>query len=201
MTKRRKTAQQYLSQYQNSDATRAKLLSFEFSDHGRQGSSMESVARTWMLSFEAIRESNLRAAELLCQASFFQHHGIPAALLQNEGEDDFDFQEAAAALKAFSFLDADDADSVLRTHRLVQLATRWWLKMESPRECQRWALAALKSVAHRFPGLDVLRDSAHTSLSQTMLPHAELMLQHKFQTSSREVELARASLLNLSGRY
>jgi hypothetical protein len=102
VTKRRKTVQQYLTQYQNSHATRAKLLSFEFSDHGRHGSSMESVAKTWMLSVEAIRESNLRAAGLLCQASFFQHHGIPAALLQNEEEDDFDFQEAAAVLKAFS---------------------------------------------------------------------------------------------------
>lgn len=45
MAKRRKTVQSYLDLYRKSDVTKMKLLSYEFSDHGRPGSSMESVAK------------------------------------------------------------------------------------------------------------------------------------------------------------
>lgn len=151
IAKRKKTVRYYLEQYRKSDATKTRLLSYEFSDHARQGSTMESLAKTWMLSFDAIRESNPRAAELLCLMTFFQHQEIPAILLQNEEEDELDFQDASALLKAFSFIDADEEDSIFSTHRLVQLATKWWLQKELPAETERWASAALKSVATQFP--------------------------------------------------
>ncbi|KAH7318086.1 P-loop containing nucleoside triphosphate hydrolase protein [Stachybotrys elegans] len=201
ITKRRKTVRQYLEQYQKSDATRTKLLSYEFSDHGRQGSSMESLAKTWMLSFEAIRESNPRAAELLCLITFFQHQGVPAVLLQSDGEDEFDFQDAVAVLKAFSFIDADEADTAFSTHRLVQLATRWWLEKEMPSETDKWATAALKSVAMQFPEPNSHPDTDYFTLSEILLPHAELVLRYEFKSVSKEADLYRARLLNSSGRY
>ncbi len=58
MTKRRKGIAEYLALFAKSDVNRTKLLSFEFADHARQGSPMESVARTWTLSFEWIRDSH-----------------------------------------------------------------------------------------------------------------------------------------------
>ncbi|KAK7418269.1 hypothetical protein QQX98_004054 [Neonectria punicea] len=201
IAKRRKTVRYYLEQYRKSDTTRTKLLSYEFSGHGRPGSSMESVAKTWMLSFETIRESNPRAAELLCLITFFQHQGVPAILLQSEGEEEFDFQDAAAVLKAFSFVQADEADSMFSTHRLVQLATRWWLEKEAPSETERWASAALRSVATQFPEPNSHPGAEYFTLCEVLLPHAEVMLQYEFKTSSQEVELARAKLLSSSGRY
>ncbi|KPM40141.1 hypothetical protein AK830_g6443 [Neonectria ditissima] len=201
IAKRRKSVQYYLEQYRKSDATRTKLLSYEFTDHGRSWSSMESVAKTWMLSFETIRESNPRAADLLCLITFFQHQGVPAILLQSEGEDEFDFQDAAAILKAFSFIDADEADSVFSTHRLVQLATKWWLDKEASSETEKWASAALRSVATQFPEPNSHPTTEYFTLGEILLPHAELILQHEFKTPSPEVELARAKLLKSSGRY
>ncbi|KAK5987846.1 Nephrocystin-3-like protein [Cladobotryum mycophilum] len=201
MAKRRKTIPQYLEQYRKNDSTRTKFLSYEFSDHGRQESRMESVAKTWKLSFETIRDSNPRAADLLCLINFFQHQGIPAILLQGEVEDEFDFQEAAALLKAFSFIDGDDDDSVFSTHRLVQLATRWWLEEESPLEVDRWAFAALKSVTAQFPKPTHCPGPEYFKLSEILLPHAELMLRYQFKSTSKEMELVKAKLLNSSGRY
>lgn len=201
MAKRRKGVRPYLELYRKSDATKMRLLSYEFSDHGRPGSSMESVAKTWMLSFEAIRELNPRAAELLCLMTFFQHQGVPIILLQDEEEDEFDFQDAVATLKAFSFVDANEEDTIFSTHRLVQLATRCWLDQEMPSMTERWASAALSSVATRFPRPTSHPDAEYFTLGESLLPHAELMLQHQFKVPSKEVELARARLLNSSGRY
>ncbi|KAL2678851.1 hypothetical protein Neosp_009603 [[Neocosmospora] mangrovei] len=201
MVKRRKTVQSYLDLYRKSDITKMKLLSYEFSDHGRPGSSMESVAKTWMLSFEAIRESNPRAAELLCLMTFFQHQGVPVTLLKDEGEDEFDFQDAAAVLKAFSFVNANEEETMFSTHRLVQLATRCWLDQEIPSETERWAATALCAVATRFPRPTSHPDAEYFTLGESLLPHAELMLQHKFKSPSKEAEHAKASLLNSSGRY
>lgn len=124
------------------------MLAFEFADHGRQSTSMESVAKTWSLSFDWLRNNNLRAIDLLCLISFFQHNGIPQRLLRGAGgnedaeEDEFDFEDAMAALHAFSFVDVSDADDgteiTFSTHRLVQLATRWWLQSEGVAETERW---------------------------------------------------------------
>ncbi|KAH6609152.1 short-chain dehydrogenase [Trichoderma cornu-damae] len=201
MVKRQRTIRQYLEQYRKSDATKAKFLTYEFSDHARPESTLESVAKTWRLSFEFIRDSNRRAADLLCLINFFQHQGIPAILLQDEDEDedDLDFEEAAALLKAFSFI--DENDSVFSTHRLVQLATRWWLEEEVPKDVDRWAFEALKSIASRFPEASSHPEPDYFKLGEILLPHAELILQYQFKATTEDYELVRAKLLASSGRY
>lgn len=201
MVKRQRTVEQYLRQYRKSDAAKTKFLSYEFAEHARPESTLESVAKTWRISFESIRDSNRRAADLLCLINFFQHHGIPIILLLDgdEAEDDFDFEEAVALLKAFSFL--NENDSVFSTHRLVQLATRWWLEEEVPENVDKWALEALKSIASQFPGPVDDPGSEYFKLAEILLPHAELILQHQFKKITEESELARAKLLTSSGRY
>lgn len=96
-----------------------------------------------LLELEAIREENTRAAELLCLVSFFQHQGVPAILLRSEGEDVFDFQEAASLLETFSFVDIDNTNSRFATRKLVQLTTKWWLGREDPSKTEIWAAKTL----------------------------------------------------------
>ncbi|KAM0321624.1 hypothetical protein ACHAPQ_009339 [Fusarium lateritium] len=203
ITKRGKTVEYYLEQYQKSDTAKTRLLSYEFSDHGRQASSMESLAKTWMISFEAIREANPRAAELLCLMSFFQHHEIPAILLRTEQDDEFDFEDAIAVLESFSFVNTDGLRPGFKMHRLVQLATKWWLYREGYAQWEKWALEALKSVTAQFPYHGPLSrpDSELFSLGATLLPHAELVLWTKFRGGSTEVDLLRAKLLSSTGCY
>lgn len=201
MVKTKRTVEQYLSQYRKSSTSKTKFLSYEFSEHARPENTLESVTKTWRLSFESIRNSNRRAADLLCLINFFQHQGIPAILLQDEGEaeDDFAFQQAIALLEAFSFI--DENNSVFRTHRLVQLATRCWLEEEVPEDVDRWAFEALKSIASQFPQTLFEFGPEYFKLAEILSPHAELILQHQFKKNTKEIELAKAKLLMSSGRY
>ena len=221
ITKRRTTIPQYLERYRKSDATRTRMLTFEFAEHGRQIASLESVAKTWSVTFNWIRGNSPRAADLLCLVSFFQHQAIPRQLLltpkggagegpavkeeENEDEDNFDFEDALDTLCAFSLLDTGRSANVFTTHHLVQLATRWWLQSENPEEKSMWALAALQSVGRHFPMWDTMA-TGYWSLCEALFPHAELVLAYEFSSTrlpehQRTIDLARANLLVTTGHY
>ncbi|UKZ75629.1 hypothetical protein TrVFT333_003317 [Trichoderma virens FT-333] len=199
MVKKQMTVQEYLEQYRKSDTVKSKLLIHD--GYSQPENTLESVSKTWKLSFESIRDSNRKAADLLCLINFFQHHGIPAILLHNGDEvgEDFHFQEAAELLKAFSFI--DESDSVFSTHRLVQLATRWWLEEEKPQEVDKWAFEALKSIASQFPEPSSQPKPEYFKIGEMLLPHAEWILQYQFKTTTKDSEIIRARLLASSGRY
>ncbi|KAF4341503.1 short-chain dehydrogenase [Fusarium beomiforme] len=201
--KRDKTVQYYLEEYGKSDTTRARLLSYEFSDHGRQANSMESVAKTWIISFESIRQSNQRASEMLCLMSFYQHHGVPTFLLRKADEDEFNFKDAIALLESFAFVNSNESDSALRTHRLVQVATRWWLNEEGPTESDKWELEALTSLKAYFPAFIELSspNKDHFMMSEILLPHVEQALQIDSTKASADCELSKATLLYSLGYY
>ncbi|KAM7196608.1 short-chain dehydrogenase [Rhypophila sp. PSN 637] len=222
ISKRRlKSVAQYLEQYRKNDSTRTRMLTYEFTEHGRHHGSLESVAKTWSLSFEGIRGSNPHAADLLCKISFFQHQSIPRLLIQppspsDNGEEDFDedLEEAIAVLRAYSFLDASEDETTYNTHHLVQLATQWWLRtQQSPQELAKWAYVALQTIADVFPQPINNPEPEYFSLCESLLPHAEPLLKYDFKTiittsaagqvsiSSREIDLARATLLSSTGRY
>ena len=107
MAKRHKTISQYLDHYRRSDSTRIRLLSHESIDHGRETRPLESVATTWIISFEQIRTENPRAADLLSLMSFLDRQGIPGSLLIIEHEDPLDFEEAIGMLEAYSLVVVD----------------------------------------------------------------------------------------------
>jgi hypothetical protein len=224
ISKRRMTIPQYLEKYRQSDVTRTRMLTFEFAEHGRQVGSLESVAKTWSVTFKWIRSNSPRAADLLCLISFFQHQAIPRQLLlapkgqageglaakkeeteEEEEEDGFDFEDALDTLCAFSLLDTGGSANIFTTHHLVQLATRWWLQNKDPEEQSRWALAALQSVGRHFPAWEGI-GTEYWSLCEALFPHAELVLAYNFSSKwfpnhQRTIELARAKLLVATGHY
>lgn len=218
ISKRRKTIAQYLEQYRKSDATKMRMLTFEFTEHGRQMNSLESVAKTWSVSFDWIRHNSQRAADILCMVSFLQPQAIPRQLLVgpkggtvsgvvagDDEKDGFEFEEALETLCDFSLLDSDSSADVFSTHHFVQLVTRWWLQSEGPEEKQKWALAALQSVASSFPVGDTM-GAAYFSLCESLFPHAELLLSYEFGPQQlpdhqRTIDLARAQLLVTTGHY
>jgi tetratricopeptide (TPR) repeat protein len=201
MSKRRRTIPQYLDLYRKSDSARVRMLSYEFSDHGRQYNSMESVAKTWTISFESIRKGNPRSADLLSLMCYFDRHAIPAALLTGEDEDELDFEDAVAVLRAFSLIESDEAGASFDMHNIVQLATKLWLIDEKRGEEDKWALEALKSLARNFPAPLHHTTPKYWQLCRNFLPHAQLILTHPFRVQQDHVELARATLLFSISRY
>jgi tetratricopeptide (TPR) repeat protein len=201
MSKRRRTIPQYLELYRKSHSARVRMLSYEFSDHGRQYNSMESIAKTWIISFESIRRGNPRSADLLSLMSCFDRHAIPAALLYEEEEDILDFEDAVAVLCAFSLIESDEAGSSFDMHNLVQLATKLWLIDEKKGEEDKWAFEALNSLARKFPAPLHHTTREYWKLCGAFLPHAQLILAHPFKSQRDEIDLARATLLLSVSRY
>lgn len=201
MSKRRRTIPQYLDLYRKSDSARVRMLSYEFSDHGRQYNSMESVAKTWIISFESIRRGNPRSADLLSLMCYFDRHSIPAALLTSEDEDELDFEDAVAVLCAFSLIESDEAGTSFDMHNLVQLATKLWLIDEKKGEEDKWAFEALQSLARNFPAPLHHTTPEYWQRGRDFLPHAQLILAHPFRVPRDEIELARATLLFSVSRY
>lgn len=199
--KRRKSVKQYLELYRMSDTSRSRLLSHEFLDHGRQEQTMESVARTWRISFEWIQKHHAKAAEILCLRSFYQHHGVPEQLLRRDDDDVFEFEDSIAALQAFSLLDVKQTGGSYSTYRLIQVTTKWWLEQSGSVQLEKWALQALELVTLWFPPPVHAPADDYWEDCQSLLPHAEILLHQSFNIAKREFDLEKAKLLIHSGRY
>lgn len=199
--KRRKTVQQYLQLYRTSDNTRSRLLSHEFLDHGRQEQTMESVARTWQISFEWIQRHHTQAAEMLCLMAFYQHHDVPEQLLRGDDVDDLEFDESIAVLQAFSLVGPNKAETSYSTHRLIQVTTKFWLEQNGPAEVEKWAFQALELLTMWFPTpIDVVRDD-YWEKCRSLLPHADILLEQSFNIDMRGADLQKAELLLGTGAY
>jgi tetratricopeptide (TPR) repeat protein len=168
------TISQYLAHYGRSYSARIQLLSYKFADYQRKERPMESVATTWMISFNYIQRQNPRAADLIALMSFLDRHGIPKSLLARKDEDPLDFAKAIGTLDAFSLIAADDQHENYKVNPLVQLATRLWLT-ENDNVAKKAPLAlglALESVARYFPN----GEYEHWTTCKAYLPHAEAVL-------------------------
>ena len=110
---------------------------------------MESVATTFMISFDYVRKVNPRASDLLSVMSFLDRQGIPKSLILDE--DDMGFDDAIGMLDAFSLIEMNDQFDTYEVHRLVQLATRAWLSKYDEGGGKSWASQALELLSARFP--------------------------------------------------
>jgi tetratricopeptide (TPR) repeat protein len=132
---------------------------------------------------------------------FFDRHAIPSALLYEEEEDILDFEDAVSVLCAFSLIESDEAGNSFDMHNLVQLATKLWLIDEKKGEEDRWAFEALSSLNRNFPAPLHHPTPEYWKLGGDFLPHAQLILDHPFNSQRDEIDLARASLLLSVSRY
>lgn len=199
--KRRKSVEQYLKLYRMGEKSMSRLLSHEFLDHGRQERTMESVTRTWQISFEWIKKNDPKAVEILCFMGFYQHHGVPERLLRSGDEDDFEFEDGIAILQAFSLLEVDKDKESYSTHRLIQVTTKLWLEQNEPARLEEWSLRALSRVTRCFPHHSSFRQDDYWMNCQSLLPHADILLGKHFTIYERESDLQKAVLLNHTGFY
>ncbi|KAH0559873.1 hypothetical protein GP486_003610 [Trichoglossum hirsutum] len=169
MTETGSTVSQYLADYRRNDSARLQLLSYKFTDHGREERPMESIVTTWMISFNYIQKENPRAADILALMSFFDRQGIPESLLIDKEEDYLDFGKAIGVLEDFSLITASDRRGNYRIHHLVQLVTRIWLTGYNE---AKMASSALELVERCFPNVEYESWPA----CGAYLPHAEAVL-------------------------
>ena len=196
MAKRRKTIAQYLKLFEKSDEAKARLLNYEFSDHGREARALDSVARTWIISFNLIKSNHSRAADLLTLMSFLDPQSVHPSLLLDDGENEWDLFDALEVLLAFSLIKINESDGTYSMHRLVQIVTCSWLASSSVGYYDKYAMQALFTIANRFPN-GFVRNTA----ASVYVPHAEKVLASETKRTRLPDKLNQAMLLHKTAKY
>lgn len=140
----------YLALYQTH---RSKLLA----RRGRQATAYpDSVATTWLLSFQKIEQANPAAADMLRLCAHLAPDRIPEELitdgaaywpepLQPAATNRFCFNEMIETLSTFSLVNRLVEERMLSIHRLVQIVQ---LDRMSKQEQYQWAKAVVEALSH-----------------------------------------------------
>jgi Tetratricopeptide repeat len=167
------------------------VLSEDFEDHGRYREMENSIATTWLISFEQIRRQDLLAAEYLSFMACLVRESIPQSLLPSGASMNKEIK-AIGTLIGYSFIVRRETGELFDMHRLVYLATRNWLRNQN--QLSIWADRALVRLA------DVVPSGGHEGRAMwtAYLPHAI----HAATTLdiSNENEEVKIILLDKTGR-
>lgn len=119
----------------------------------------DSVATTWSLSFQQVKQKSDAAAELLCLLAFLDPNSIPEEILTQEDDesdavlhmpasDPVELDQMIELLLHYSLVQRDASGKSLSIHRLVQVV----LKENMDWDTQRmWAERTIRAVNRAFP--------------------------------------------------
>jgi hypothetical protein len=159
----------YLSLLADQEEEVIDLLSEEFEDDGRYWNAKNPVAKTWLISFEQIRQRDPLAADFLSFMACVDPKDIPQSLL-SVGASRKKEIDAIGTLDAYSFITRRPAGLTLDLHRLVHLATQNWLQKAGL--ITQWTERAISRLEEVFPD----DDYRNRSLWRTYLPHVRYAL-------------------------
>ncbi|KAJ4356819.1 uncharacterized protein N0V89_004856 [Didymosphaeria variabile] len=174
------TLSRYLKSFLESDEKRVSLLNRKVPKDRRDPAVPPGVIITWQMSFDLIRETDPKAADLLSLMAMFDNQEIPG-LLVHEGQSYDEFWVVASPLTNFSLIKVQDTDQpnpevdemLFDMHGLVQLATRDWLRIEG--KLKEWEGKSIHTMFTRFPYAKV-NDRKSWKTCEILLPHAQKTL-------------------------
>ncbi|KAK4502648.1 hypothetical protein PRZ48_006074 [Zasmidium cellare] len=173
MARERMTIAAYLELFQHDEE---RLLSTSENDLRRDVNIPNAVIKTWEISFNQIQRIDEAAVELLFRMCFLSRDGVPVSLLEKASTSRQQFDEALETLMRFSFVDAHlNEPQLLKMHRLVQRATKTWIKIKH--ELSTWCFESLKLVWIKYPD-DEFKDWESCKLLE---PHAESVVESSLQ--------------------
>lgn len=141
----------------------------------------ETVATTWSISFEQVKQQSPVAAEVLHLCAFLAPDAIPEDLLMRaitelgtesgtETLDSYKFNEAIEVLRRYSLVRRDKITHTLSIHRLVQAV----LKDSMDQQTQRsWAERTVRTVNAAFPEADSVTGENQQDYLQYYVPHVQ----------------------------
>jgi len=175
---------QYLEELTESDAGLQALLSDDQFDSRRGLDSINSVIRTWKLSFDRIQRKYSRAARLLCVMALLNRQNIPRMLLRTDGESQSELTSALGVLQSFSLIKAEKGGNTYTMHRLIQFVTCVWQRLQGTQLDHQ--LEALNLVMGKFPSAGNYERQIH----QSLFPHAVAVQNHEFKSESSQIIIA-----------
>ena len=169
---------EYLEALEGDDAE--EFLQEELDDSRRDEDSINSVFRSWKLSFEQISKQKPRAAEFLALLGMLDRQSIPKWLVKVP-----ESITSAGVLQAFSLIFCPSGSDSFQLHRLCQRFVRLWLKRAN--EVQKWQDTALKCVSQAYPTEIGLKE---WPICDTLAPHVATVLEYEYQSAEARLDLA-----------
>ncbi|MCJ1311572.1 hypothetical protein MMC25_005245 [Agyrium rufum] len=178
---------EYLAVLEGDDAF--EFLDEEMNDSRRDEESMNSVLRTWKLSFDQIMIQKPRAADLLSLMAMFDRQSIPKILLQVP-----ETTTSLGTLLAFNLISSCANASSFQMHRLVQRFVQFSLVRSET--VHLWQELAITALAREYP--------THVGVSdwpvcENLTPHVQAVL--TYQLASETAQLERGHLLCWAADY
>ncbi|KAJ6035878.1 hypothetical protein N7540_000157 [Penicillium herquei] len=200
---------QYLQDFQASDREATKLLRKEADCLDRDWEAKNSILVTWQISFDYVRRRKSSATDLLSLMCFFDRQEIPENLIRldtkasysstsrlnndssdgesSESDKRPNFEDDIIMLRSFSFISTSETGSFFTMHRLIQLATRAWLKSQG--EMDQWRERFISILYQDFPA----GEYADWGKCQPLFPHVRLAVAQ--QPKSKKAVLEWATVL------
>ena len=194
--KPRVTVSKYLKDVQQSEKNKASLLNIAIRDRRRDRKVSNSILATWQISFEYIQTARSSAARLLSLMSFFDRQEIPEELITSEYEEDdgvSNFDEDIEMLRNYSLVITGVENNVFDMHRLVQFATKTWLKEHD--KLEKWKESYITIIAEALPS----GKYENWKKCQLLFPHAELALE--YQPTNKDFVQQWTTVLTNAGWY
>ncbi|KAF1355373.1 P-loop containing nucleoside triphosphate hydrolase protein [Delphinella strobiligena] len=171
------TVSKYLKLLLESEHSESTPLHKGIIDHRRYEGVPNSILMTWQISFDQIRETDEAAADLLSLICMFDRQSIPRYLFCKDFSTE-KLDEAIETLLGYSIIYAEVGAEMFDMHRLVQLATKQWLRLHGGLEKQ--AEAAISVLAASYP----IGKYENWQICQKLEPHAETILRNQFESEN-----------------
>lgn len=155
-------------------------LNEELDDSRRDEQSVNSVFRTWKISYEQIKEQQIRAAELLCLLAMLDRQSIPRDLLKMP-----EVTTSLTVLMSFNLVTARVGEESFQIHRLVQRFVQHSLQRDN--ETQKWQEMALACVANDYP---TEIGVAEWPQCDALAPHVHVLTAYNYQAMNARLDLA-----------
>ena len=166
-----------------------------------------TIATTWEISFQSVRDQSPAAADLLNLFAFFAPEAIRREWIVEGAErlpetlaaavtDELAFDDIVAAFRRYSLVEVNAEQNSFTVHRLVQTVMRARMTDE---ENAKWAEAAVRLVSETFPGGEFYEQPETWALCGELLLHALSVAEQAevFKVAKEQT----ATLLNQLGLY
>ncbi|KAK3333869.1 hypothetical protein B0T19DRAFT_139514 [Cercophora scortea] len=182
----------YLAKFRRGEKNKASLLGRDLGDLRRDPNASNSVAQTWQITFDQIRQEKQSAADLLMFMSQFNPQGIPRWVLESDrrhwigidgswagnswddGDDrSDDFKDDLHILRQYSLVAVTMQEGEYEMHALVQFCTRAWLLLSDDE--RKWKRRFLQVMAREYPA----GTYENWTKCQQLDPHIEHVVKEK----------------------
>ena len=170
------TISTYLKDFQRNEKNQASLLNNVVRNRRRNERTSNFVLITWQISFEYIRSNQLSTVKLLSLMSFFDRQKILEKLITFWYEEDdniMNFEKNIKMLRKYFLIALNIENDMFEIYRLMQFATRKWLKQRQ--KLKRWKETYIAIMTNAFS----LNKYENWKKCQMLFSHAMLMLNYR----------------------